>query len=76
MVAAIARRRGQLITFPRVSVLSADVPCRPCYLRDCPIDHRCMTRVAPEWVAAEAERAFAARAGFTGAQRLVGRIAA
>lgn len=60
----------------RVSVLSADVACRPCYLRDCPIDHRCMTRVGPELVAAEAERAFAARAGFTGAQRLVGRIAA
>jgi heptosyltransferase-2 len=60
----------------RVSVLSADVACRPCYLRDCPIDHRCMTRVGPELVAAEAERAFAARSGFTGAQRLVGRIAA
>ena len=60
----------------RVSVLSADVACRPCYLRDCPIDHRCMTRVGPELVAAEAERAFVARTGFAGAQRLVGRIAA
>jgi lipopolysaccharide heptosyltransferase II len=60
----------------RVSVLSADVACRPCYLRDCPIDHRCMTRVAPELVAAEAERAWAAPAGFAGAQRQVGRIAA
>lgn len=60
----------------RVSVLSADVACRPCYLRECPIDHRCMTRVGPELVAAEAERAFAARGGFSGAQRLVGRIAA
>jgi len=60
----------------RVSVLSADVACRPCYLRDCPIDHRCMTRVAPEQVAAEAVRGFAARKEFTGAQRRVGRIAA
>jgi heptosyltransferase-2 len=60
----------------RVSVLSADVACRPCYLRDCPIDHRCMTRVGPEPVAEEAERAFVARTGFAGAQRLVGRIAA
>jgi heptosyltransferase-2 len=60
----------------RVSVLSADVPCRPCYLRDCPIDHRCMTRVRPEWVAAEAERAFAAPGDFGGVQRRVGRLAA
>jgi len=52
------------------------VACRPCYLRDCPIDHRCMTRVGPELVAAEAARAFAAHTGFTGVQRLVGRIAA
>ena len=29
----------------RVSVLTADVACRPCYLRDCPIDHRCMRGV-------------------------------
>jgi heptosyltransferase-2 len=27
------------------TVLNADVFCRPCMLRDCPIDHRCMTRV-------------------------------
>jgi heptosyltransferase-2 len=60
----------------RVSVLTADVACRPCYLRDCPIDHRCMTRVGPELVAAEAERAWAAPAGFAGARRQVGRIAA
>jgi len=26
----------------RVSILSADVRCRPCYKRHCPIDHRCM----------------------------------
>ena len=31
-----------------VTVLEADVECRPCYLRDCPIDHRCMTGVDPE----------------------------
>lgn len=27
------------------AVLHADVFCRPCMLRDCPIDHRCMKRV-------------------------------
>lgn len=37
-----------------VRVLTADVPCRPCYLRACPIDHRCMTRIAPERALAEA----------------------
>jgi len=31
-----------------VHVLTAeDVECRPCYLRTCPIDHRCMTRIDP-----------------------------
>ena len=34
----------------RVTVLQADVPCRPCYQRQCPIDHRCMTRLSPEAV--------------------------
>ncbi|HKX83099.1 MAG TPA: glycosyltransferase family 9 protein, partial [Pyrinomonadaceae bacterium] len=26
-------------------IISANVECAPCMLRDCPIDHRCMTRV-------------------------------
>jgi heptosyltransferase-2 len=35
----------------RVHTLVADgVSCRPCYLRRCPIDHRCMTRITPERV--------------------------
>jgi heptosyltransferase-2 len=34
----------------RVRVLTEDVDCRPCMLRTCPIDHRCMTRLAPERV--------------------------
>jgi len=38
-----------------VEVLTADdVACRPCYKRTCPIDHRCMTRISPERVMAEA----------------------
>jgi lipopolysaccharide heptosyltransferase II len=28
-----------------VTVVRHDVECSPCMLRDCPIDHRCMTRV-------------------------------
>ena len=64
------------LNLERVSVLSADVACRPCYLRDCPIDHRCMTRVAPEPVAREALRAWGAPARFSGVQRQIGRLAA
>lgn len=32
------------------AVLHTDVACRPCMLRDCPIDHRCMTRITPDEV--------------------------
>jgi heptosyltransferase-2 len=35
-------------------ILREDVPCSPCQLRVCPIDHRCMLRLAPERVAAAA----------------------
>ena len=38
------------LNLERVKVLGADVDCRPCYLRECPIDHRCMTRVSAEHV--------------------------
>jgi lipopolysaccharide heptosyltransferase II len=31
-------------------VLREDLPCSPCGLKVCPIDHRCMTRLAPERV--------------------------
>jgi len=31
-------------------VLTADVFCRPCMLRDCPIDHRCMKRITVDTV--------------------------
>lgn len=37
-----------------VRVVETDVGCRPCYLRDCPIDHRCMTRLEPDRVASVA----------------------
>lgn len=32
------------------TVLREPVDCSPCMLRDCPIDHRCMTRLMPESV--------------------------
>ena len=40
------------LNLERVSVLAADVGCRPCYHRTCPIDHRCMTRIEPARVLA------------------------
>ena len=36
---------------PLARVVREPVECAPCLLRDCPIDHRCMTRVSPERVA-------------------------
>jgi heptosyltransferase-2 len=58
----------------RVSVLTADVECRPCYKRECPIDHRCMTRISPEAVMAEAQPALAPAGadGFRGVQKVIG----
>jgi heptosyltransferase-2 len=64
------------LNLERVGVLTADVACRPCYLRDCPIDHRCMTRVPPALVAAEGARALAAGGRYAGVQRVVGGLAA
>lgn len=32
------------------AILSHDVFCRPCMLRECPIDHRCMKRIEPSRV--------------------------
>jgi heptosyltransferase-2 len=43
----------------RQRVLREDVPCSPCHHRTCPIDHRCMTRLAPERVLAAAEELLA-----------------
>lgn len=39
----------------RQRVLRVEVACAPCHLSRCPIDHRCMTRLAPEHAVAAAE---------------------
>jgi lipopolysaccharide heptosyltransferase II len=41
-------------TGPLARVVREPVECSPCLLRECPIDHRCMTRVTAERVAEEA----------------------
>ncbi|HEX8288142.1 MAG TPA: lipopolysaccharide heptosyltransferase II [Pyrinomonadaceae bacterium] len=34
--------------FPEIAdTIRVNVECSPCMLRDCPIDHRCMTRISP-----------------------------
>ncbi|MDQ3688294.1 MAG: lipopolysaccharide heptosyltransferase II [Acidobacteriota bacterium] len=42
--------------------------CAPCMLRDCPIDHRCMTAITPTEVFARARRIVGARVGVGAAQ--------
>jgi heptosyltransferase II len=45
------------------TVVRKDVDCSPCMLRDCPIDHRCMTRVEVNDVYAAARNLLIGRAG-------------
>jgi heptosyltransferase-2 len=39
---------------PHSELIVGEAECRPCKLRDCPIDHRCMTSVAVETVLGKA----------------------
>jgi heptosyltransferase-2 len=41
-------------TGPRARVVRERVLCSPCLLRECPIDHRCMSRVSADQVVKEA----------------------
>lgn len=48
------RRTSPLVNGPDAvppRILATDAWCRPCMLRECPIDHRCMTGVTAEAVA-------------------------
>jgi heptosyltransferase-2 len=38
-------------TGPLAKIVREDVECSPCLRRECPIDHRCMTRVEAARVA-------------------------
>jgi heptosyltransferase-2 len=39
---------------PRCRLVREEVACAPCKQRECPIDHRCMSRITPDRVLAEA----------------------
>jgi len=43
--------------------LHGEIPCHPCYLRECPIGRECMRRIAPAQVVALVRRALTARVG-------------
>jgi heptosyltransferase II len=43
-------------TGPLARVIREHAECSPCLLRECPIDHRCMTRVLPARVAGTAQQ--------------------
>ena len=45
---------------PRFQLVRQPVSCSPCFLRECPVDHRCMTRIAVNAVY-EAARPWMAR---------------
>jgi heptosyltransferase-2 len=36
--------------FDREKIVRIDVPCGPCQLKKCPIDHRCMTGITVDMV--------------------------
>jgi lipopolysaccharide heptosyltransferase II len=57
-VVALFGPTDERVTRPigRGDVLTADVFCRPCHLRDCPIDHRCMKRIDVDTVFAAVSR--------------------
>jgi heptosyltransferase-2 len=51
--------RHTAVNLERQRVLREEVECSPCQLKVCPIDHRCMTRLAPERVLRAAEELLA-----------------
>jgi heptosyltransferase-2 len=40
----------------RFTLIRETVSCSPCFLRRCPVDHRCMTRIPPDLVFAAAQQ--------------------
>jgi heptosyltransferase-2 len=53
--------QGTAPVTPRWTLVRQPVACSPCFLRHCPIDHRCMTRVSVDQVYAAAREWVASR---------------
>lgn len=53
----------------RASVVRHSPQCSPCFLRECPIDHRCMERISAEQVISAARKLMAVAADEQGPQR-------
>jgi heptosyltransferase II len=47
--------QGTRAVTPQFTLIREPVECSPCFLRKCPIDHRCMTRISVERVFAAAQ---------------------
>jgi heptosyltransferase-2 len=41
---------------PQFRLIREPVSCSPCFLRSCPVDHRCMTRISVDTVFAAAQQ--------------------
>jgi heptosyltransferase-2 len=41
---------------PQFTLIREPVSCSPCFLRNCPVDHRCMTRISVDSVLAAAQQ--------------------
>jgi heptosyltransferase-2 len=41
---------------PRFTLIRESVSCSPCFLRSCPVDHRCMTRISVDAVFSAAQQ--------------------
>jgi heptosyltransferase-2 len=69
--------RGTAPVAPRVTVVQEKPYCSPCFLRRCPIDHRCMTAVQPaavkdailSWISAPSATASSGASALTEASR-------
>jgi heptosyltransferase-2 len=59
-IAALFGPTDERLTAPRTAsvhaVLTHSVWCRPCMLRECPLDHRCMRGIAVSEVASATRR--------------------
>lgn len=66
-VVAMFGSTDERVTRPigRGDILTAEAFCRPCHLRDCPIDHRCMKRITVGQVFAAVSRHLAFKTGAT-----------